>query len=96
MAIVLEEKQPFHWGALLVFLAAIIVVVGAAYFLFFSPSPAAEEIIPLNVKSTTELSTVVLSPNDVLQNKTFQILKPYGAPAAAANPGANLNPFLKP
>lgn len=94
MAIVLEERQQFNWKALIIFIAIIAVVFGLAYFLFFAPSPVVQVIIPSNVKSTAELSTVNLNPNDLLGNKVYQSLKQFGAPVAAPQTGRE-NPFIK-
>lgn len=94
MAIVLEERQQFNWKALLIFLAVIAMVFGLAYFLFFAPSPVVQEIIPSSVKSTAELSTVNLNPNELLGNATYKSLKQYGGPMAVPQVGRE-NPFIK-
>lgn len=94
MAILLEEKQQFNWKALIIFLVIIAAVFGLAYFLFFAPSPVVQEIIPSSVKSTAELSTVNLNPNDLLGNATYKSLKQYGGPVAAPQVGRE-NPFIK-
>lgn len=94
MAIVLEEKQQFNWKALIIFIVIVAAVLGLAYLLFFAPSPVVQEIIPSNVKSATELSTVNLNPNDLLGNKTYQSLKQYGGPVEAPQVGRD-NPFSK-
>ncbi len=94
MAIVFEDKQQFNWRALIIFIAIVAAVLGTAYFLFFAPSPVVEEIIPSNVKSTTELSTVNLNPNDLLNDKTYQSLKQYGGSTAVPQAG-RVNPFIK-
>lgn len=94
MAIVLEEKQKFNWKALLIFLAVIGFLFAVAYFLFFAPVPVIEDIIPLNIKSTTELSTVEFKPGDLTSNKTYQSLKPSVGPAVVTQVGRP-NPFIK-
>lgn len=94
MAITFEEKQQFNWKALITFTAIIAVVFAVAYFLFFAPSPFVEQIIPSNVKSATELSTVKLDPNDLQNNKTYQTLRQIGGPITVPQAG-RANPFVK-
>lgn len=63
MALVFEEKKEFNWKGLIVFGGAIILAAATVYFLFFTPVPAIEVILPPAVKSTAEISTVALRPN---------------------------------
>lgn len=94
MAIVLEEKQKFNWKALIIFIAVVMFLFAAAYFLFFSPVPAIEVIIPLNIKSTTEISTVEFKPGDLTGDKIYQSLRPAVGPAVITQVG-RANPFIK-
>ena len=94
MAIVLEEKQKFNWKAFAIFSAVIVFLFATAYFLFFAPVPVIEDIIPLNIKSTAELSTVEFRPGDLTSNKTYQSLRPSAGPAVITQVG-RVNPFIK-
>ena len=96
MAIVFEEKQRFNWGALLTSIGVTVAIAVLAYILFFAPVPAINEIIPLQVKSTTELSTVQLNPNDLLRNDKYKFLNPQPYEGVSAIPPVGkANPFVK-
>jgi len=80
---------------MLVMVLVVLGVIGAAiYYLFFSPVPLIEKVIPQQVQSIKNISLTEFNPETVLNNPTFQILKQYiNAVELPQNPTSRSNPF---
>src|SRR5579864_4515360 len=98
MAIILQEGPKFNWKALIIVLVIVAALGGGAYALFFAPVPAIEQIIPLQLQPTLELSNIELqsdlSPvaNAFSPSQTkFRIYS--GEPSVGAT--GRTNPFIK-
>ncbi len=94
MAIVLkEQKKRINWFVFLVFIFFLVIIIGGAYLLFFTPLPGIETLAPSTLKSTTELSQVDFDPAQIISNPTLNTLRQYGNLPSVGNLGRD-NPFL--
>jgi len=95
MAIIIEEeKRKINWFAFGVVIIIIAVLSAAIYYLFFASTPFAEKVAPPQLQSISELSSIKLQPEAIVNNPYFQILKPYVNPIQIG-PIGKTNPFLK-
>jgi len=95
MAIIIEEeKRRINWFALILAASFIGITIALTYYLFFAPTPLIEKVIPQSIQSLKDLSGIKLSPEDVINNSKFQILRQYINPAESGSVGKN-NPFAK-
>ena len=96
MAIVIEEeKRKFNWFGLALVVALVLGVVLGVYYLFFSPVPLIEKVIPQRVQSIKDISSTDFRPDAILNSETFKILKQYSSPVEAPLPQTpRSNPFL--
>ena len=97
MALVFEEKKQFNWKGLAVFGGTIVLAAAAVYFLFFTPVPAIEVIVPPAAQSTAEISNIALRPNldPVIKELPPQgKLRRYVSQQSIGQIG-RLNPFVK-
>lgn len=94
MAIVLkEQKKRVNWFAFLVFIFFLVIIVGGAYLLFFTPLPGIETLVPTTLKSAAELSQVDFDPAQIIANPTLNKLRQYGNLPSVGNLGRD-NPFI--
>lgn len=94
MAITFEEKKKgINWFVI----AAVAVVLGliglAVYFLFFSPTPVIEVIVPRQLESVAEISEIQFDPSTVINSSSFRSLKNYTGLPSAGQLGRE-NPFI--
>ena len=94
MPILVEENKSFNWKMLAIVAAIILVISGVIYFLFFAPVPGIEIIAPASVNSTSELSTIEFSPENVVNDEKFRALRRYIGQATVGQIG-RVNPFIK-
>ena len=74
----------------------ILASVGASvYYVFFKRPELVEIATPANLRSTEELSKIKLSPEEIVSNPNFQVLKSYAVPLSVVG-GGRANPFLAP
>lgn len=74
--------------------AVILAVGGAAYFLFFTPVPAIEIIVPPAARSIEELSGAHFDPAGVVNSEDFRSLRRYAGQPSIGQIGRP-NPFIK-
>lgn len=94
MAIIFEEQNRFNWKALLTVLAIVAVISVAVYYLFFVPVPVIEVIIPVSVKTASELSSAEFDPSVVVNSESFRSLRRYAGEPSSKKIGRD-NPFRK-
>ena len=94
MALIFSEEKKFNWKGLATVAAIILAIGGAAYFLFFTPVPAIEIIVPPAARSIEELSGVQFDPASVVNSEDFRSLRRYGGQPGIGQIG-RLNPFVK-
>lgn len=100
MAIIVEEeKNTKHIAGAAGWLAILIVLGFAAYYLFFAPVPSSTGPLPANLQKLTPLANMTLDPQSVLQGAAFTALQPppfalptSTGPVAVGRP----NPFVAP
>lgn len=94
MALVFEEEKKFSWKGIAIVAAALAVIGGAVYFLFFTPVPAIEVIVSPSIRSAEELSTVQFDPASVVNSEKFRSLRRYTGQPSIGKIG-RVNPFIK-
>ena len=97
MAIIVEEeKSRISLVTVVIWLAILIVIGVAAYYIFFT-EPQLVEVTsqPAGFENLNPLSKINLNPNDLLTSQAFQSLKQYIELPVAGNAGRP-NPFLAP
>jgi len=70
-----------------------LILVLAAYFLFFAAEAPIEIILPKNLVSVTEISKIQFDPTAVVGSAAFKELKAY-TPAKIMGPSGRPNPFV--
>lgn len=80
-------------GSILGFLAVLGVLGGAAYYMFFAPTPGFEVIVPSELERTQTISTFDLDPQAVFNSPEFRQLEKYGGLPTGGTFG-RANPFL--
>ena len=94
MAILIEQqKRKTNWFGILTFLFLLLVIFGGGYFLFFSPTPGIEVIIPSSLESAEQLSEVQIDPSALIANPALKKLRMYGGQPSIGTVGRQ-NPFL--
>lgn len=90
-----EEERKTNWG-LIIGLAAVFVVLGAStYYLFFSPTPFIETIVPPNIQKVSQISEIRIdaeSIRSVTDDRVARLLRQYVPPPTTASFGRS-NPF---
>ena len=71
-----------------------LIVIGGIYFFVFAPVPGIEIIVPASVNSTSELSNIEFSPENVISGEKFRALRRYTGQATVGQIGKG-NPFVK-
>jgi len=94
MAIIIEEEtNKISIVSILSWLAVLVIIGVAVYYVFFTKPQLVEVAAPPNFKDIDPLAKISLNPEDVVNSQAFQSLKPYvtiGTPEAAGRQ----NPFL--
>ncbi len=97
MAIIIEQEgKKTNWlviaGIALIFIFLLVMT----YYLFFSPTPLIEKIVPPELQRASELSEITIdakSIREVLDQPVYKTLKPYVSTPAQGSFGRT-NPFL--
>lgn len=93
MAIIVEEQQKKNsWLPIALGVLVIIIIVVLAYFLFFTSAPLIDIVAPLQLQSTSQLSTISFEPSEVIENPTFKALRKY-VPNPSTGVLGRANPF---
>ena len=96
MAIIVEEERPkVSITQILMWLAVLIVMGIAVYYIFFAKPEIVDIAIPSTFQNVNPLAEVTLNPEDVINGPAFQALKQYVTPPSPGNAGRS-NPFLAP
>ncbi|MCL4406102.1 MAG: hypothetical protein M1586_02110 [Patescibacteria group bacterium] len=97
MAVIIQPSQKGSRTFILVSIAAVIAMVAVgAYYLFFTPAPLIEAILPANLQSVADLKGLKFNPEEVLQNDFFSAEKSRKSiilPEAGASVLGRTNPF---
>jgi hypothetical protein len=95
MAIIIQPKQNGSKTFILVYIVAILAIVAAgAYYLFFTPAPLIEAILPANLQSVADLKGLKFNPEEVLQNQFFTgTRKSITLPEVGTDVLGRINPF---
>lgn len=96
MAIVFQEqKRTFNWVRLLFFVFVVLFIAGAAYFLFFAPTPRLDVVLPAPLERASQISSLeFVDPSAVLNSRSFRRLQNYIGPPGVGSLGKP-NPFAK-
>ncbi len=93
MAILMEQQQrKTNWFAIIVFLFLLAVIAGGGYFLFFSPTPGIDIIIPRSLDSAEALSEIQIDPSAIIGSPVLKSLRQYGSEPSIGTVGRQ-NPF---
>lgn len=94
MAILIEQQnRKTNWFAIFIFLFLFAVILGGGYFLFFSPTPGIDVIIPNSLESVEALSEVQIDPSAIVANPILKNLRQYGSEPSIGTVGRQ-NPFM--
>lgn len=100
MAIVVEEDRNRGNSLRILGWVAILILLGAAiYYIFFAAPELVTISPPANFQNIAPLSQITLHPEDVLNSAAFQALKPPAFPLPTPQgPAAvgRVNPFITP
>jgi hypothetical protein len=98
MAIIVEEKKNgIDLVKLVAWIIVAIVVIVAAYYIFFAAPELVNVALPSGLQVITPISQVSLHPSDVLNNPTFETLKPPSFPLPSPQgpaPVGRTDPFV--
>ncbi len=97
MAIILEEsKNSTNWTMIVLVVFLFAFIAGGAYYLFFAPTPAIDQIASTTQKVDKELSQIKVgdSENAVTKNPIYKILRQHSVPPSNTQVG-RANPFVK-
>ena len=96
MAIVIEEeKKKVNWLGLSVTALVVVVIGTTIYYLFLSPVPLIEKVLPQRLQSIKTISSTDFRPDAVINHPNYKVLRQYVNPVdvpAASQPRSN--PFL--
>lgn len=96
MAIIVEEERPkVSTTSILMWLAILIVIGAAVYYVFFSRPEIVGVAVPQAFENIGRISEISLNPEDVINSSQFQSLKQYVASPVPGNTG-RANPFIPP
>jgi len=90
---ILKPKKQINWIPIAVAAVLTIIVVGAAYFLFFAPTPGIEALVPSEQKITAQISAVRLDTRPVVEIFNSGRLKRSASPVSVGQTGRT-NPFI--
>ncbi len=91
--IVPEKQKSIPWFAIIATLFIIAAIVVGAFYLFFSPAPAIEVLVPAPLQSANQLSFIEVDPTTVINSKDFRTLRSYTGLLGVGTQGRQ-NPFL--
>ena len=80
--------------SIVVWTVIILVLAGAAYFVFFKSPQFVETITPGGFKSTAELSKIKINSDAILGSSAFQALSNHGIPQISIKGQGRPNPFM--
>jgi len=93
MAIVVEEeKKQLNWVAILSTLFIIVVVFVGSYFLFFTKPELIEVVVPGQLKSLGDISTIDFNAEEMAESSIFKLLRRVEEAPTPPTAGKN-NPF---
>ena len=96
MAIVINDNErKVNWIAISIVSFILIVLILGTYYLFFSPTPLIEAIVPPDIQKVSQISEIDISVGMVRQvtdNPVTKMLKAHIAPPAPGSFGRE-NPF---
>ncbi len=92
MSIVIEEKKPTNWVAILGGIILVVLVFGGAYYLFFKKPEIIEVVAPGSLQDIKRISTLKFKPDSVIQNPIFSMLRREPVVSGEVSPGKS-NPF---
>lgn len=82
MAVIIQPNQRGSRTFIIISVAAALAILAiGAYYLFFTPAPLIEAILPANLQSVADLSGLQFNPQEVLQDEFF----------ASEDPGRSIN-----
>jgi len=94
MAIFIEEKTDSGAVVNVVIWLTILAIISASiYYIFFKKPQLVEFTASASFKNIEQLSKISINSDKLINNQTFQTLKPYITVAEPDNFG-NANPFL--
>jgi len=99
MAIIVEEEKKIGSIVRIVGWLAVLVILGVAiYYLFFVAPPSAAVPTPVGLSNLTSLSKVNIASGSVAQTQQFLSLQQYIPSPSAQGPAGvgRTNPFLAP
>ncbi|MDE2099212.1 MAG: hypothetical protein KGL39_18305 [Patescibacteria group bacterium] len=85
MAIVVEEQQTQRGSNTVTILTVAAVIVGlfaATYFVFFSPAPLVESVLPGSVSSISQINNVNLDVTPLTDSPVYQMITATSGPGA--------------
>lgn len=94
MAIVVEEDRSRTGGLIVVLVWLVIfgVIAAGTYYVFFKKPELIELKVPATFEDTARLSKITLTPEEIVNNPVFSVLKPYVSLPEPAAVGRE-NPF---
>lgn len=97
MAIVIEEsRKKINWFAWALVSAVVATIIIAIYYLFFSPVPLIEKVIPEQLKVIESISSNPFDPSSVINDPTYKILRQYINPLqVSSSTPQRPNPFSR-
>ncbi len=93
MAILFEEENRKKGGlGWLIILIIIVFLAAATYFLFFTPTPFIEVVVPSRLESISKISKIKLDTSNVINSPVYQSLKEQ-TPRPERGEAGRENPF---
>lgn len=96
MAIIIQPSQSGSRTFILISIVAVFAIIAAgAYYLFFTPAPLIEAILPANLQSVADLKGLKFNPEEVLKNQFFaeKPRKSITLPTVGSGVLGRANPF---
>lgn len=88
-----KVSKPVNWTAWIIAGVLTLLVFGAAYFLFFAPTPGIETLVPTEQKVTAQISSIQLDTRPVVEVFNSGRLKRFAGPPSAGQLGRS-NPLI--
>ncbi len=94
MALIMEQKPPrgSNWFAISVFIFVFALIVLGGYFLFFSPTPLIDTIVPSGGVTVETISEVKLDSSKIVNDPVLKTFREYGTVPSIGTVGRP-NPF---
>ncbi|HOF50179.1 MAG TPA: hypothetical protein PLH22_00600 [Candidatus Colwellbacteria bacterium] len=97
MAVIIQPNQRGSRTFILISAASALAILAiGAYYLFFTPAPLIEAILPANLQSVADLSGLKFNPEEILQDEFFSSETPRRSvdlPVIGPNSLGKENPF---